>query len=168
MAGVLTFSQYIGGPDEIISEQSFPSSQSSVIYNFNRNISGWTFSADYQTLVVNPLKFNRYTGQPNFSDSLVLGYFPLVDIATDDPLSPSIINAEQGTVLVTFPANMYAGAIIPDARQNVPIVVFSFTWNTGSTPRQTSSNRWAIIQAWEPDVALGDPIAEANFTELTL
>lgn len=168
MAGVLTFSQYIGGPDQLIMEQSFPSNQRSVVYNYSRDITGWSFQADYQTIVVDTVKFNRYTGAPNFADSRVLGSFPLEVVDPQSPLAPEIINAAAGTVLVTFPADMYTGAIIPDARKNVPIVVFSFTWTTSSTPPQTFSHRWALLQAWEPEVALGDPTAEADFTELSL
>jgi hypothetical protein len=59
MAGVLTFDQYIGGADQLIIEQAFPSTQRSVVYNFDRNITGWTYSADYQTLVVDEIAFNR-------------------------------------------------------------------------------------------------------------
>ena len=43
MAGVLTFDQYIGGADQLIIEQAFPSTQRSVVYNFDRDIAGWTF-----------------------------------------------------------------------------------------------------------------------------
>ena len=168
MAGVLTFDQYIGGPDQLIIEQAFPSNQKSVIYNYGRDITGWTFSADYQTIVVDTVKFNRYTGAPNFADSRVIGSFDLVDIAAQSATAPVIINAAVGTVLVTFPANMYTGAIIPDARKNVPIVVFGFTWNTDTAPVQTQTHRWAFLQAWEPDVALGDPVDEQDFTELTV
>ena len=164
MAGVLTFDQYIGGPDKLIIEQAFPSSQRSVVYDFNTDITGYTFAADYQTIVVNTVQFNRFTGQPNFSNSTVIGSFAKVDISGAN--EPSIINAAAGTVLVNFPANMYSGPIIPDARQNVPIVVFGFTWTIPSTVDQIETHRWAFVQAWEPDVALGDPTEDAGYTEL--
>jgi len=168
MAGVLTFSQYIGGPDQLVIEQSFPSNQRSVVYNFKQDTSGWNYSADYQTIVVDTVQFNRYTGAPNFSNSRVIGYFPKVDIAPGSGLEPEVINPAEGTVLVTFPTQMYDGPIIPDARKNVPIVVFSFTWNTVGTPIQIYSHRWAFIQAWEPDVELGDPTLEVNYTGISL
>ena len=63
---------------------------------------------------------------------------------------------------------MYTGPIIPDARQNVPITVFSLTWSDASTPAQINSHRWALIQCWEPDVAVGDPTLAAGYTALTL
>ena len=166
MAGVLTFDQYIGGPDQLIIEQAFPSNQKSVIYNFGRDITDWTFRADYQTIVVDRVKFNRFTGAPNFSDSRVIGSFPYVEIDSQSPAAPSVINTPEGRVLVTFPAGMYSGPIIPDARKNVPIVVYGFTFNIAATPTQTSTHRWAFLQAWEPEVALGDPTDESDFTEL--
>ena len=67
MAGVLNFQQYIGGPDQIKIEQIFPSNQKTFLYNFDQDITGWTFAVDYQTLVVDSIAFNRNTGQPNFS-----------------------------------------------------------------------------------------------------
>ena len=167
MAGVLTFDQYIGGADQLIIEQAFPSTQRSVVYNFDRDITGWTFSADYQTIVVDQIGFNRYTGAPNFANSTVIGSFAKVDIAPG-PNAPEIINAATGTVKVTFPANMYTGPIIPDARKNVPIVVFGFTWNINSTPAQILTHRWAFIQCYEPDVVIGDPVEDPGYTPLVV
>lgn len=165
MAGVLTFDQYIGGADELIIEQAFPSTQRSVVYNYDRDITGWTFSADYQTIVVDTIAFNRYTGEPNFANSKVIGSFPKVDI-TDPDLVPQAINEATGTVKVSFPAEMYTGPIIPDARKNVPIVVFGFTWNMASFPVQTFTHRWAFIQCYEPDVVIGDPTTDPDYIPL--
>ena len=167
MAGVLTFEQYLGGADQLIIEQAFPSTQRSVVYNFDRDITGWTFSADYQTIVVNQIAFNRYTGAPNFANSEVIGYFPKVDIAAG-PNAPVAINTATGTVKVTFPANMYTGPIVPDARANIPIVVFGFTWNINSTPNQILTHRWAFIQCYEPDVQIGDPTTDPDYTPFSL
>ena len=166
MAGVLNFDQYIGGPDQIKVEQVFPSNQKTLIYNFGIDITGWTFTADYQTLVVDSVAFNRNTGQPNFANSSVIGSFAKAEVTGGN--APSIISAALGTVKVVIPANLYTGAIIPDARQNVPITVFSLTWSDSSSPVQTNSHRWALIQCWEPDVVVGDPVLEVGYTALTL
>tara|TARA_R110000868_G_scaffold291803_4_gene552370 strand:+ start:1900 stop:2403 length:504 start_codon:yes stop_codon:yes gene_type:complete len=165
-AGVLTFSQYIGGADQLIIEQAFPSTQRSVVYNFAQDITDWEFSADYQTIVVDTIAFNRYTGAPNFANSSVIGSFPKVDIT--GAMEPTAINLATGTVQVNFPAEMYTGPIIPDARKNVPIVVFGFTWSIESTPRQIFTHRWAFIQCYEPDVALGDPTNAVGYTALVV
>ena len=163
MSGVLTFAQYVGGPDEVVVESIFPSNQKTLIYNFNTDITGWTFSADYQTIVVDQVTFSR-NGQPNFSGSTVIGTFPKQEISGQ--YVPSVINAVNGTVKVHYPANMYSGPIIPDARKNVPITVFSLTWSDANTPPQTVSHRFAFVQCWEPDVVPGDPTLESNYTAI--
>ena len=63
---------------------------------------------------------------------------------------------------------MYTGPIIPDARTNVPVVVYSVTWSDDSTPAQTNLHRFAFIQSWSPEVVVGDPISDAGYTALTL
>ena len=166
MSGVLSFSDYLGGPDNIQVEQIFPSTKRTYAYNFNTNITGWTFAVDYQTLVVNPVAYDR-NGVPNFSNSLVIGFFPKVDVAIDSSVV-NVVNAAAGTVNITIPGNMYTGALIPDARKNVPITIVGVTWTTADTPTQTNSHRWAFIQCYEPDVTIGNPILSAGFTALTI
>jgi hypothetical protein len=166
MAGILNFQQYVGGPDSVQVEQIFPSNQRTLLYNFNTDITGWTFTTDYQTIVVDSVKFNRNTGQPNFGESSVIGSFAKVDISGD--FAPEVVSATAGTVKVHFPANMYAGPIIPDARKNVPITVFAVTWTDDSTPAQVNTHRWALVQCWEPDVAVGDPTLAVGYTALTV
>lgn len=166
MAGVLNFEQYIGGPDQVKVEQIFPSTQRTFVYDFDRDITGWTFAADYQTIVVDTVQFNRNTGQPNFSNSRVIGSFPKVEVT--GTYVPAVINASAGTIKVHVPTQMYSGAIVPDARQNVPITVFAFTWTDNSTPPQINTHRWAFVQSWEPDVPVGDPTLEATYTAITL
>jgi hypothetical protein len=166
MAGVLNFQQYVGGPDSVQVEQIFPSNQRTLLYNFGQDITGWTFSTDYQTIVVDSVKFSRSTGQPNFSESTVIGFFPKVEI--EEPFAPEVINALEGTVKIHFPAGMYSGAIYPDARKNVPVTVFAVTWTDNSTPPQVNTHRWALVQCWEPDVAPGDPTLEDDYSEIVL
>ena len=166
MPGILNFQQFVGGPDSVICEQTFPSTQKTVVVNFQRDITGWTFAADHQTIVVDTVKFNRNTGQPNFGDSTVIGSFPKFEVT--GTFVPSVINLTSGTVAVHFPAGMYDGPIIPDARANVPVTVFSLTWEDTSTPPQINSTRWALVQSYEPDVIIGDPTTSTDYTVLTL
>jgi hypothetical protein len=158
MSGILNFNQYLGGPDQIKIEQVFPSNQKTLIYNFNQDITGWTFSMDQQTLVVDQMTFNRNTGQPNFSTSSVIGFFPKVELTG----SAVVTNAALGLVNVTLPAGMYTGPIIPDARLNVPITIVALTWSDAQTPAQINTHRWALVQCWEPDVVPGDPTASVS------
>jgi len=172
MPGVLNFQQYIGGPDSVQVENIFPSNQKTLIYSFKDdagdpvNLAGWTFSADYQTIVVDEIAFNRNTNKPNFANSTVIGSFAKVEVV--GAAAPSIVSAPEGTVKVHWPAGMYTGPIIPDARRNVPITVFSLTWTDNSTLVQINSHRWALVNCWEPDVVIGDPILAGGYTALTL
>ena len=166
MPGILNFQQYVGGPDSVQVEQVFPSNQKTLIYNFGRDITDWVFESDHQTLVVDTVKFNRTTGQPNFGDSQVIGSFPKAEIAV--PFAPEVVNAALGTVKVHLPAAMYTGPIVPDARINVPVTVFSLTWTDNSTPAQINTHRWALVQCWEPDVIVGDPTTSTSYTALTI
>lgn len=166
MAGVLSFSDYLGGPDNIQVEQIFPSTKRTYAYNFNQNITGWTFAVDYQTLVVNPVTYDR-NGIPNFSSSLVIGFFPKTDVVVDSSVL-NVVNASAGTVNITIPGGLYTGPIIPDARKNVPITIVGITWTTADTPSQVNSHRWAFIQCYEPDVTIGNPILDNAYTALNI
>ena len=166
MSGVLSFADYLGGPDNIQVEQIFPSTKRTYAYNFNTDITGWTFALDAQTLVVNPVTYDR-NGVPNFSTSLVIGSFALQNLAVDST-TITIVNAVAGTVNLTIPGGLYSGPIIPDARKNVPITIVGVSWTTAGTPTQVNSHRWAFIQCYEPDVTIGNPILDAGFTALTV
>lgn len=164
-AGVLNFAQFLGGPDNVQCEQIFPSTQRTLNYNFARNITSWQFRVDYQTVVVDTVSFNRSTGEPNFANSNVIGYFPSAVLTTGTYVS--VQNAGSGLVNITLPA-LYSGPILPDARQNVPITVVGVTWTDNSSPVQINTHRWAFIQNWEPGVTPGDPVLNGSFTAITL
>jgi len=166
MAGVLDFAEYIGGADNILIEQVFPSTQRTLVYNFGQDITGWTFEIDQQTLVVDPVSFNRATGEPNFANSQVIGYFPKEEI--DSEMYITVGNAATGIVNITLPGGMYTGPIFPDARARVPVTVVGVTWRTNSIPAQINTHRIALIQCWEPDVTTGDPATGAGYQVITL
>lgn len=171
MAGVLDFQQYVGGADQIKCEQWFPSNRRTLIYNFQQDITGWSFEARFQTLVVDSVAFNRYTGQPNFANSTVIGSFAEQDMATfaAGAYVPTVLSAESGTVRVYHPAEMYTGPIIPDARKNVPIVVVTFQWTDVNSPvANINQHRFALVQAWEPGVDPGDPTLLTDYIELVV
>lgn len=167
MAGVLRFSDYLGGPDNIQVEEIFPSTKRTYLYDFNTNITSWTWSLKAQTLVVDPVTWDRYTGEPNFSSSRVIGYFASNTYSIDSTII-NIVDAAAGTVKLTIPANLYTGGIIPDARSRVPISIVTFGWTTAETPAQVNSHRWAFIQCYAPGVTIGDPTDEAGYTAFTV
>ena len=105
MPGVLSFSDYVGGPDDVIAAQAFPSDQKNYLYNYQTNITGWQFTADYQTIVVDRVSFNRYTGQPNFTNSNVVGSFDKVELTGNN--APQVGNVTAGTMTLRVPAGMY-------------------------------------------------------------
>lgn len=165
MPGVLTFSQYLGGPDNINIEQIFPSTQRTLNYNFARNITGWTFTIEQQTIVVDTVSFDRNTGAPNFANSTVIGFFPVGVINAGTYVTNR--NNAAGTVDITIPTNLYTGPILPDARKNVPITIVSVTWTDASSPAQINTHRWAFIQCYEPGVNPGDPTLDPNYTTIS-
>jgi hypothetical protein len=162
--GVLLFSDYLSGPDNLQLEQVFPSTQRTLQYNFGVNVTGWTFHADYQTLVVNPITFSR-DGEPNFSTSEVIGYFSGGVISTSSYIQ--VITTSTGRVNITIPKSLYTGPILPDARQNVPVLIVGVTWTDAGTPAQVNTHRWAFLQCYEPGVAPTDPTAAAGYTAIT-
>lgn len=167
-SGVLNFAQYLGGADNIQIEQIFPSTQRTLQYNFSRNITGWTFNVDHQTIVVDTVAFDRNTGEPNFANSNVIGYFPTAVISTSSYVN--VTSAASGLVEITIPGGIYAGPILPDARANVPITIVGVTWRDGALPPQINTHRWAFIQSWEPGVTPGDPTLDVagGFSSITI
>jgi hypothetical protein len=154
MAGILTFQQWLGGPDQVKCEAIFPSTQKTLQYNFGRDITGWTFEVDNQTLVVDTLAYDRYTSEPNFAASKVIGSFPKAEVSAGNI---TVANVTTGLVNITIPANMYAGPILPDARKNIPLTVVGVTWKTAGALNTINTHRWVYINNWEPDVVAGDP-----------
>ena len=161
MASVLSFSEYLGGPDQIAIEQIFPSTQRTLYYNFSTNITGWNFHVDHQTLIVDSMAFDR-TGEPNFANSQVIGYFASGVVSTGTNIS--VVSTSSGTVNITIPGNLYTGPIIADARKNVPITIVGVTWTDAGTPAQVNSHRWAFIQSYEPGVDPTDPTQDPGYT----
>lgn len=165
MAGVLSFSDYIGGPDDVICEQIFPSTQRTLQYNFGRNITGWTFMVDHQTIVVDTVAFDRNSGEPNFNNSTVIGYFAKSTISTATYIT--VANTASGLVNITIPTNMYTGPIYADARKDVPITVVGVTWTDAGSPVQINTHRWAFVQCYEPGVTPTSPTGDAGYTAIS-
>jgi hypothetical protein len=165
---LLSFKQYLGGADNVQVIEMFPDDQKTFQYNFGGNdVSGYLFTADYQSLLINSVTYDRNTGNPNFADSTVSGYYTnTANISPGTYIDDSL--ASTGVVNFTIPANRYTGNVLPDARANVVCTVVSFQWQTDDVPVQTQRHRWAILERFDPKVGKvpGDPGDEANFVAL--
>lgn len=162
---LLDFKSYVGGADNVQVIEMFPTTQKTFTYNYAANISLYNFEADYQTLVVDSLAYDRITGDPNFTDSNIIGSFAKVEVGNANIV---VTDAAVGTVDFTIPAQRYTGNITPSARTNVPITVVGFTWtNTEVTPNVTETHRWAVVERYEPDAPVGNVLASPGFTALT-
>jgi hypothetical protein len=161
---VLTISQYLNGADQVKFIEKFPSEQKTFQYDFGANIASYTFELDAQTLLVDSLTYDRVTGDPNFTDTTVVGYFANVDIGAGNI---SNRNNAAGTVSITIPSHIYPASrnITPDARSNVPITIFSVAWtDTNQTPNSVQAHRWAVIERYKPgDNAIGNPRLDSAF-----
>ena len=159
---LLDFSQFIGGSDNVKVLNLFPRSQKSFTYDFGADVSGYTFTADMQSIVVDQISYDRVTGLPNFTDSTITGF-----MNTSSSIDPATyINntaASSGEVTFTIPQNRYTGPLLPNARQNPVMTVVSFEWETDDTPAQYESHRWAVLETWEPGVTVGDPAVSNVF-----
>lgn len=162
---LLNFQDYIGGPDTIVVEM-FPRMQKKYTYNFNANVTGWTFTADYQTLVLSEVTYDRITGDPSFTTTTILGSFPSANVSNS---YVSVSNASVGTVEFTIPENRYTGNIIPDARTKVVGTVVTFQWNKGTTlTSEKDAHRFLVLERYEPQVPVGDPTQSVGFTPLVV
>lgn len=159
---LLDFKNYVGGSDNVQVLELFPSTQKTFTYDFNANISSYTFEADMQTLVVDSLTYNTSDGNPNFTSSNITGFFANTEIGAANIV---VTSNSEGLVNFTIPSQRYTGNLIPDARSNVALTVVSFKWtDTGLTPPTTDSHRWAILERYEPDVVIGDPTLSTGYT----
>ena len=159
---LLDFKSYIGGSDNVVTLEMFPSTQKQYAYNFGGDVSTYSFNADYQTLVLDTVTYDRATGDPNFTDTNVIGFFANAEIGGGNIDTG---DAASGVVRLTIPSQRYTGSITPSARTNVPATVVSFRW-TNPADSTTNSHRYLILERWESDVPPGDPTLDAAFTKL--
>ena len=164
---LLSFSQFLGGADNVKVEDRFPDDQQTFTYNYGADVSGYTFTADFQNLLLNTVTYDRTTGNPNFTDTSVTGYFGAAANISSSFISNT--SAASGEVKFTIPSGLYTGNVIPDARSNVVATVVSFQWQTNDTPVQKDRHRWVFLNRYDP--AIGrvpkDPSNEPNFIAIT-
>lgn len=164
MSRLLSFSQYLGGADNVKVLEMFPGDQRTFTYDFKQNINLWLFTADYQSILLDRVSYDRTTGNPNFSDTNVIGYFENT-AQVPSQFIKKLPGSTNPFVEFTIPADRYTGPILPNARENVVMTVLSFEWETDSTPPEKFRHRWAILERFDPDVNRnpGNPADASNF-----
>lgn len=168
MAGrLLSFKDYIGGADNVQVIEMFPTDQQTFTYDFDGSVAGYDFTADYQSILLSTVTYDRVTGDPNFADSTISGYFTNYNTI----LPSTYINttlATTGVVKFTIPSDRYTGNVLPDARANVVGTVVSFQWETDDIPVQKRRHRWLVLERFDPQSGKnpGDPADDANFVAL--
>lgn len=169
MAGnLLSFKNYIGGSDNVQIIELFPRSQKTFTYDFGANVSGYSFTADFQSIVLDSVTYDRTTGNPSLSATNVKGYFTNTANVSGSMIDTT--SAATGVVKLTIPKNRYTGNVIPNARADVVCTVLSFQWVTNDSPVQQDSHRWAIFERFEPEVGkvpTSNISAEPGFVSLT-
>ena len=164
---LLTFSQYLGGADNVKVIEMFPTTSKTFKYEFGSDVSGWTFTTHYQTLLLDKLTYDRITGEPNFTDTNIMGYWPeRTDLGGSSDIT--INNVSAGEVFLNIAPSRYTGQLFPNARENVVLTVVSLTWNMTSSepgaPGTTESHRWGIIERYLPGNPIpGDPALDALY-----
>jgi hypothetical protein len=129
----------------------FPRTQKAFTYDFGDDVSGYTFTADYQSILLDTVTYDRVTGDPNLADTTVAGYF---DNAANVNAGTYIntTDAATGGIVLTIPQNRYTGNILPNARTDVVATVVSFQWTTDDSPPQQDMHRWVLFERWDPTV----------------
>lgn len=175
---VLDAKQFLGGSDNVLNVELLPEQTRSFSYDFNADVSSYTFSSEYSSVCVDTLTYSVADGTPNYASSNVTGYFANIDGAGNsvgtvpsDHIDDG--DAVNGIVVFTIPADRYAnnGFITPSARTNVVVTILEFKWtNTATTPNTVDSHRFTIVERFSPDRTPGDPTSinnPADFVALT-
>lgn len=157
----LSFNEFIVGPNVSDIQKHFPSNRKSIPADFATDVTGWTFASEYKCLVLDTIAFDR-AGDPNFTDSQVIGSFATVQMTGGD--APVVTDAANGLVDYVIPADMYTGALKPGSRTLPVVAIIDFEYTDADGFKETT--RYARLMSAEADTVLGDPTAEAGYTAL--
>ena len=150
--GILDYQRYLNTLQTLTDlGQTFPSNQQT--YNFTvagGGTASWPATISWETLILDKVAFSsQATGYiPDVSNSEVVGYY---EGSTATQYSSGVIS---------LPANMYTGPILPGGDFNVPLTVVHIEWFDGVT---TYAQQIGFIQNWEPGVPIGDPANDFDF-----
>lgn len=150
---VLSAAQYLAGADNVYVLEAFARSQKRFSYNFGEDISGYTFTCDFQSILLDQVSYARTgTGEPDFENTNVIGYFNNYSTVTGAFFQYYPVD---GLTWFTIPAYRYTGKLLPHAKNNVVATVVSVEWVTPDG--DSEAHRYVILERWEPGVEVGDP-----------
>jgi hypothetical protein len=150
--GILDYKRYLNTLQTLTNlGQTFPSNQQT--YNFavaGGSTASWPATITWETLILDKVSFSsRETGYiPDVSNSQVIGYYE------------GGTTTQYSTGVISIPANMYSGPILPGGDFNVPLTVVHLEWFDGVT---TYAQQIGFIQNWEPGVEIGDPTSSFDY-----
>jgi hypothetical protein len=150
--GILDYQRYLNTLQTLNRlGQTFPSNQQT--YNFS--VAGgvtnqWTATISWETLILDQVSYSsKASGYvPNVDSSQVVGYFE------------GSTSTQYSTGVISIPARMYTGPMLPGGNYNVPLTVVHLSWTNGTS---TYAEQIGFIQNWEPGVEIGDPTLDFNF-----
>ena len=144
--GILDYQRYLNTLQTLNDlGQTFPTNKQT--YNFSvtgSTTASWTATVSWETLILDKVSYSsKASGYvPNVDNSQVIGYFE------------GGTTTQYSTGVISIPANMYTGPILPGGDFNVPLTVVHLQWFNGTT---TYAQQIGFIQNWEPGVEIGDP-----------
>jgi hypothetical protein len=150
--GVLDYQRYLNTLQTLNNlGQTFPTNQQT--YNFSitgSTTSSWTATVSWETLILDKVSYSsKASGYvPNVDASQVVGYFE------------GSTTTQYSTGVISIPANMYTGPILPGGDFHVPLTVVHLSWFDGTT---RYAQQIGFIQNWEPGVEIGDPTLDFNY-----
>ena len=168
---LLSFKEYLGGANNVQMLEVFPITQKSFSYDFGADVSGYTFTADYQSILLDTVTYDRTTGLPNLAETKVAGYFDNTTSVNASFIDVS--DAANGNVVFTIPQYRYTVNILPSTRVDVVATIVSFQWEDAGTPAQFDMHRWCLLERWDPAVGSNPGSPRLNtgsqpaFVELT-
>ena len=149
MAGILDYRNYLNTLQTLTDVGNiFPSDQKTMNFSLpGGGVDGWTAEISWMTLIIDNMTWTA-DQTPDFTETGIFGYY----------LGGTATQVSNG--VISIPANMYTGPILPTQEYHVPITVVNVRWTKDG---DTYAQNLAWIQNWEPGVLLGDPVYGEGF-----
>ncbi len=157
----LNFNDWIVGPNTVPMKEFYPGSRTTRLVTFAGDITGYTFETEYRVFVADTIAFDR-SGDPNFSESTVIGQFESAVVTGSDV--PVIVSASPGTVNLFYPADMYTGALYSSSRTKPVIAVVTLKYTDADD--NIDFMRFPLLVSYQPSIEFGDPTAEVGYTAI--